>query len=73
LVKIFWKDVGSNVFSTQMLVQLFQKSVGVTLSKKMLVRNFMKNSWFNILFEKYCNIFKKCWNIFRLIIMRWDG
>jgi hypothetical protein len=40
LVKIFWKDVGSNVFSTQMLVQLFQKSVGVTLSKK---------CWFEIL------------------------
>jgi sulfur relay (sulfurtransferase) DsrC/TusE family protein len=35
LVKTFWKNVGSNVFSEKMLVQLF--------FKKMLVKLCMKN------------------------------
>jgi hypothetical protein len=29
-VKTFWKNVGSNIFSAQMLVQLFTKNVGST-------------------------------------------
>jgi hypothetical protein len=41
-MKRFRKNVESNVFSRQMLVQLFYGKY-----------------WFNILFEKYCNMFFK--------------
>jgi hypothetical protein len=49
LVKTFWRNVGFNLFSEQMLVQLF--------SKKSLF-NFLWEMLFNFLFEKCCNIKK---------------
>jgi hypothetical protein len=60
---IIFKNIGSSIFSKQMLVHMFSKNA----------RSTIKNVGSTFCLKKCCNIFKKCCNILSLIIMRWDG